>query len=423
MKNFCTNTIALLGLTTALTGVAPQTASADIVHLDDVIISFSLCIGNDCVNGESFGFDTLRLKENNLRINFDDTSSSASFPSNDWRIMINDSSNGGGNYFGIEDSSGGRMPFRIEAGAIANALYVDSGGDVGIGTSTPAVELHAVDGNTPTLRLEQNGSSGFAAQTWDVAGNETNFFVRDVTNSSRLPFRIRPSAPTSSIDIADDGDVGFGTSSPTAPLHISRSGVAHIKLDDTSGEAWSMQSNSGEFRITNPTEAGVEFAMDANANITLANDGTVVFLSLKNSTETWSVQNNNSDLRLTNPTFAGVEFALQQDGGLTIAGALTQNSDKANKMAIEPVDARDILQRVAALPISSWSYKHDAEEGIRHIGPMAQDFYAAFGTGNGPTGISTIDTGGVALAAIKALQTENDELQARIYALETRFDD
>ena len=66
----------------------------DIQHLDDVIISFSLCVGNDCVNGESFGFDTIRLKENNLRIHFQDTSNSASFPTNDWRIVINDSSNG-----------------------------------------------------------------------------------------------------------------------------------------------------------------------------------------------------------------------------------------------------------------------------------------------------------------------------------------
>jgi hypothetical protein len=69
---------------------------------------------------------------------------------------------------------------------------VDDGGRVGLGTSTPVVDLHVVSGDSPTLRLEQNGSSGFTPQTWDVAGNETNFFVRDVTHSSNLPFRIRP---------------------------------------------------------------------------------------------------------------------------------------------------------------------------------------------------------------------------------------
>ena len=67
---------------------------ADQVILDDLIVDGSACIGFDCVNGESFGFDTLRLKENNLRIKFQDTSSSASFPSRDWQITANDSANG-----------------------------------------------------------------------------------------------------------------------------------------------------------------------------------------------------------------------------------------------------------------------------------------------------------------------------------------
>ena len=87
------------------------TSVADIVHLDDVIIDGSGCIGSDCADGESFGFDTLRIKENNIRINFDDTSTTSSFPNNDWRILINDSANGGSNYFAIEDSTAGRVPF------------------------------------------------------------------------------------------------------------------------------------------------------------------------------------------------------------------------------------------------------------------------------------------------------------------------
>ena len=81
----------------------------DQVFNDDVVVVGSICVGQDCVNGENFGFDTGRYKENNLRIHFDDTSSSASFPSNDWRISINDSSNGGANYFAIEDATAGRL--------------------------------------------------------------------------------------------------------------------------------------------------------------------------------------------------------------------------------------------------------------------------------------------------------------------------
>ena len=162
-------------LTTALlTAVACflllPTAAADQVILDDLIVDGSACVGFDCVNGESFGSDTIRLKENNLRIHFDDTSSSASFPNQDWAIEINSNQNGGAEYFGIIDRTTGRRTFTVEANAPSNALYVDDGGRVGLGTSTPVVELHVKSGDSPTLRLEQDGSSGFQAQTWDVAG-------------------------------------------------------------------------------------------------------------------------------------------------------------------------------------------------------------------------------------------------------------
>jgi len=87
--------------------------NADNVISDDQIISQSLCVGVDCSDGEEFSYDTVRLRENNLRINFYDTSSSASFPSNDWRIIINDSNNGGANYFAIEDATQAKQRFYI----------------------------------------------------------------------------------------------------------------------------------------------------------------------------------------------------------------------------------------------------------------------------------------------------------------------
>lgn len=66
------------------------------------------------------------------------------------------------------------------------------------------LDVHANTSNTPGIRLEQNSSGGFSTQIWDMAGNEANFFIRDVTSGSRLPFRIRPGAPTSSVDIGID---------------------------------------------------------------------------------------------------------------------------------------------------------------------------------------------------------------------------
>ncbi|MGJ8617206.1 MAG: hypothetical protein ACSHWS_10215 [Sulfitobacter sp.] len=248
-------------------GVSALSIMAGSASAQDLIVDGSLCVGFDCVAGESFGFDTIRLKENNLRIKAQDTSIAASFPSRDWQITFNDSSNGGANKFAIDDIDGGRTPLTIIAGARTNAVFVDSQGDVGFGTGAPAVTLHAVEGDSPTLRLEQDGSSGFQAQTWDLAGNETNFFVRDVTNGSRLPLRIRPGAPTSSIDIAADGDVGIGESSPDGALHIKRSSGTNVDIvmEEVSGTTWTLRNNEATGRMTWTNGATTPFKMGPTA--------------------------------------------------------------------------------------------------------------------------------------------------------------
>jgi len=204
----------------------PRFLVFDQVIPDDLIVQGSICAGLDCVNGENFGFDTIRLKENNTRIQFDDDSTSAGFPNNNWQIRANDSGSGGSNFLGFVDqgvsgnSETGTLVFAVNAGASANSLRVGSNSKVGLRTATPVLDVHANTTDTPAIRLEQNNSGGFTAQTWDIAGNEANFFVRDVTGGSRLPLRIRPGAPTSSIDIAASGNVGIGTASPVKKLHI-----------------------------------------------------------------------------------------------------------------------------------------------------------------------------------------------------------
>lgn len=203
----------------------------DQVIPDDLIVQGSVCGGLDCVNNEVFGFDTFRAKENNTRFQFDDTSSSAGFATNNWQIRANDSASGGASFLGFVDqgatgnSETGTIVFAVAAGAPANALRVGSNGKVGLRTSAPVLDLHANTTDTPAIRLEQNNSGGFTAQTWDIGANEANFFVRDVTAGSRLPFRIRPGAPTSSIDIAANGNVGIGTGSPTNLLDVQGNSI------------------------------------------------------------------------------------------------------------------------------------------------------------------------------------------------------
>ena len=120
------------------------------------------------------------------------------------------------------------------------------------------------------------------------------------------------------------------------------------------------------------------------------------------------------------------------NSGVTMAaggGSFTSLSDRRVKTAIAAVDAVAILEQVVDLPISTWSYITQ-DSGIRHIGPMAQDFKAAFAVGESDTGITTIDADGVALAAIQglnakleaenaALRSESTELRARLDRLET----
>ena len=257
----------------ALPAVAQQTFTTD------VIVQGSLCVGIDCTTSESFGFDTIRLKENNLRIRAQDTSASASFPSVDWQITFNDSSNGGANKFSIDDIDNGRTPFTIEASAPTNSLYVDDGGRIGAGTATPVVNVHVVEGNTPTLRLEQDGSSGFTPQTFDLASNEANFFVRDVTNGSALPFRIFPDSPQNALVIeGTTGHIGIGVQSPTAMLHLSNAGsgadgLPRIRLDNRDGseDFWDIDvSDNDTLRISLNGSGRQEFQIDSNGNVTFA---------------------------------------------------------------------------------------------------------------------------------------------------------
>ncbi len=291
-------------------------ARADQVIPDDLIVQSSLCVGFDCVNNESFGFSTIRLKENNTRLEFDDTSVGA-FPANDWQIIANDSASGGANFLGIFDQTASRQIATFSAGAPANSLFMDSTGRIGLRTSTPVLDLHIATSNTPAIRLEQNNSGGFTAQTWDVAGNEANFFVRDVTGGSRLPLRIRPGAPTSSIDIAASGNVGIGTASPAVKLHLQGTGAV-LSMFQNANRIWSVGVNpSNNFRISDNTAVVDRFV------ITTA--GAVQLPSLPSCAA--GIVTNASGV---------LSCAVSSARFKTISGALTPEKALANVMAFEP---------------------------------------------------------------------------------------
>lgn len=109
-----------------------------------------------------------------------------------------------------------------------------------------------------------------------------------------------------------------------------------------------------------------------------------------------------------NNNTAGVSLAA---GG----SAWSSISDRAAKANFKPVDSEEIVKGLAAIRVETWNYKSQ-DPSIRHIGPMPQDFKAAFKVGEDDKHITTIDSEGVAVAAIQGLYKMMREKDAEIAA-------
>jgi hypothetical protein len=389
---------------TATTNAVHNPTALDIVQADDVIIQGSLCVGLDCVNNESFGFDTIRLKENNTRIKFDDTSTASGFPNHDWQLTANDSASGGANKFSIEDITAATVPVTITGSAPTNSIFVDSSGRLGLRTSTPVLDIHVATGNTPAMRLEQNTSGGFSAQTWDVAGNEANFFVRDVTGGSRLPFRIRPGAPTSSIDINASGNVGIGTASPGAKLDIgtgaSPRGTFTKLLVGNGGSTAQM-----EFYATSKSAA-------------VSYDGTTLNFFTNGTPFVQAMTIDNSG----NIGIGGVATPtnpLQSANGafLSAGGTWTNASSRALKQDICDLDSQEAMQALKNLEPVKFAYKVDPSE--HHVGFIAEDVPDLVSTKDRKS-LSPMDIVAVLTKVVQQQQSTIDELKARLEQIEKK---
>ena len=85
------------------------------------------------------------------------------------------------------------------------------------------------------------------------------------------------------------------------------------------------------------------------------------------------------------------------------------------KQDFEAVNSQTVLARLIGLPLQSWAYTNNP--AVRHLGPVAQDFHAAFGLGADDQHIATVDADGVALAAIQGLNQRLNEQEAEIQEL------
>ena len=165
----------------------------------------------------------------------------------------------------------------------------------------------------------------------------------------------------------------------------------------------------------NRVDDNCEYAFAAGRRSRANHPGAFVWGDSSNAS-LFSTNNNSVTMR-----FSG-GYRLFSNSGASIGAQLPPSasswsaiSDRNAKERFAPVDPAAILQKVADLPITTWTYKEDPNHR-RYIGPVAQDFHAAFGLGDDTT-INTLDTDGVALAAIQALARENDELKKENEAL------
>jgi hypothetical protein len=137
-----------------------------------------------------------------------------------------------------------------------------------------------------------------------------------------------------------------------------------------------------------------------------------------------SVANNEFAVRATGGfRFVSASYNSSFVNGVRLApgsGSWSTLSDRNAKENVVPVDPREVLDRVAALPMNTWNYRSQ-DASVRHLGPMAQDFAATFGIGENDTTISSVDADGVALAAIQGLNSVVREKEIEIQSLKDRL--
>jgi len=246
---------------------------------------------------------------------------------------------------------------------------------VGGGLSNSATNSYAtVPGGRNNLA---GGQYSFAAGRQAKALHDGTFVWADSTAADFA------STASNQFLIRASGGVGIGTVNPAAQLDVSSGGL------DSFPQARLNQTSAGDYSRLRFTVGG-------------------------DYTKRWDMACRSNIFVLYSGQFDANMLQLDS-AGLTVRGTFVSSSDRNLKENFQPVDARAVLAKVIALPLNEWSYKQDTT--TRHIGPMAQDFYAAFAVGPDDKHIATVDADGVALAAIQGL---NQKLEGRSQRSEAR---
>ena len=254
-----------------------------------------------------------------------------------------------------------------------------------------------------------NGANSFAAGTYAHANNDGAFVWADLNYAA-----FNSTGPNQFL-IRAAGNVGINTTTPRATLHVANGSSGQVPNGGSVGAFES--SGSAYINLLTPSanESGILFG-----NTISAADGGILYNS-GSITRGLQFRTGNNATRMVITSAGNVGIGTTSPGNLLVVGnsgspaycngTTWQNgSDRNIKNDFSEISPQTVLAKVSALPITEWQYKLEAA-GTRHIGPMAQDFHAAFGLNGGDdTHISTVDEGGVALAAIQGL---NEKMENR----------
>jgi endosialidase-like protein len=377
--------------------------SQDSIEIGNSTVKGNACIGSGCAtNGSNTDFSVLRLKATDVNILFDDQGvvdegGGASESIRRWELVVNPS---GEDRISIKDIDNNSTPFKLAGGAAENSLVVASNGNLGLSTSTPAQRLHLISGNSPAVRLEQDGSNGLAPRSWDLAGNDVGFFLKDVANSSAVPFRIRAGAPTSSIEVLADGKVGIGTASPVDKIDIqgSAAGAATGRIGNSNAagfSGWEYADQTGTVNLFIGRDNG-----NGVTRFNSINNNPIVFLL--NSTE-----------RLRFPTTGNVITAAN-GAFLSSGGTWTNASSRSYKKDVVDLDANEALAAVKQLdPVK---FRYQAEPGQQHVGFIAEDVPELVAM-NDRRSLSSMDIVAVLTKVVQEQQKMIEQLSAQLAEL------
>jgi|GEM_PF-6872016 len=213
------------------------------------------------------------------------------------------------------------------------------------------------------------------------------------------------------VELVIDGDAQLGLGTDDPEERIDARGTIQSKMNSGSGNPQLnlVESNTGAARLYLDNSVNDPIALlgqpnttPADAKFTIFVEGDVVTVK---GNQRVGINNTDPD----HPLEVGTNSGNGNGAHVTAGGTWTNMSSRTLKENFKAVNSADILTKLAALNILKWDYKN-SEEGT-HLGPIAEEFYEAFGLGNSEKSISTVDADGVALAAIKALHEENVQLK------------